>query len=41
MSQNIAVFLQTLPMMGYGMAGIFIVMACIAAAMSLLKRFFK
>ncbi|MEG1777582.1 MAG: hypothetical protein RRY54_03795 [Angelakisella sp.] len=41
MTLNIAGFLQTLPVMGYGMLGIFIVMAVIAITISLLEKFCK
>ncbi|MEG1687827.1 MAG: hypothetical protein RR022_04080 [Angelakisella sp.] len=41
MEQNFAAFLSTLPVMLYGMLGIFVVMIVIAAAISLLKKVFK
>ncbi|MEG0752194.1 MAG: hypothetical protein RR461_00035 [Angelakisella sp.] len=41
MTINIAGFLQTLPVMFYGMVGIFIVMSVIAVTISLLKKFSK
>lgn len=38
---NIDAFLSTLPVMGYGMAGIFVVMIIIALTISALKKFMK
>lgn len=41
MTLNIAGFLQTLPVMLYGMVGIFVVMSVIAITIALLKKFSK
>lgn len=41
MTINFAGFLATLPVMLYGMVGIFIVMSVIAITISLLKKFCK
>jgi len=38
---NIKVFMETLPVMGFGMAGIFIVMALIFLAIKILNSVFK
>ncbi|WMJ21945.1 OadG-related small transporter subunit [Paludicola sp. MB14-C6] len=37
---NIDVFLKSLPVMGYGMLGIFIVIGCIVVITSLLSKIF-
>lgn len=41
MKFNIDAFMQTLPIMGLGMVGIFAVTAAIIIVMALLKRFAK
>lgn len=41
MTINIAGLIETLPVMFYGMVGIFIVMSVIAITISLLKKFCK
>lgn len=41
MGISLEVFWQTLPVMGWGMAGIFIVMAVIALVISLLNKVAK
>jgi hypothetical protein len=38
---NIEVFMETLPVMGFGMAGIFTVMAIIFISIKALNSFFK
>lgn len=38
---NLDVFLQSLPVMGFGMLGIFIVIGCIVVITSLLSKIFK
>lgn len=41
MNINVNALLETLPIMGLGMLGIFIVMIVIALSITLLKKFFR